>query len=89
MRSQRPSRIDVAASGTCRRSPSITPKNSSATATVLHNGVLVHDHQELMGTTGKARSGYQKHADKLPLLLQEHGNPVRYRNVWVVPGKAT
>ena len=56
-----------------------------ATATVLHNGVLVHDHQVLMGTTGKARSGYQKHAEKLPLLLQEHGNAVRYRNLWVRP----
>jgi hypothetical protein len=56
-----------------------------ATATVLHNGVLVHDRQELMGTTGRARSGYQKHAEKLPLLLQEHGSPVRYRNIWLRP----
>jgi hypothetical protein len=54
-----------------------------ATATVLHNGVLVHDRQELMGITGKARAPYQAHAEKLPLLLQEHGSPVRYRNIWV------
>ena len=56
-----------------------------ATATVLHNGVLVHDHQELMGTTGKARSGYQPHPEAAPLLLQEHGSPVRFRNIWVRP----
>jgi hypothetical protein len=55
------------------------------TVTLLHNGVLVHDHAELTGTTGKAQAGYSKHAEKLPLLLQEHGNPVRFRNIWIRP----
>jgi hypothetical protein len=55
------------------------------TVTLLHNGVLVQDHAELTGATGKAQAGYSKHAEKLPLLLQEHGNPVRYRNIWIRP----
>lgn len=55
------------------------------TVTLLHNGVLVQDHAELTGTTGKAQAGYSKHPEKLPLLLQEHGNPVRYRNIWIRP----
>jgi hypothetical protein len=56
-----------------------------ATVTLLHNGVLVQDHVELSGPTGKARSPYPPHADKLPMLLQDHNNPVRYRNIWVRP----
>jgi hypothetical protein len=52
--------------------------------TVFHNGVLVHDKDELTGPTAhKARPPYKVAADKLPLSLQDHGNPVRYRNVWV------
>jgi hypothetical protein len=55
-----------------------------ARMTVLHNGVLVHDNVELTGPTAhKARPPYKAHADKLPLSLQDHGNPVRYRNIWL------
>ncbi len=55
-----------------------------ATATVIHNGVLVQDNQELTGPTAhKARPPYKAHADKLPLGLQDHSHPVRYRNIWV------
>jgi len=55
-----------------------------ARMTVYHNGVLVHDNAELTGPTAhKARPPYKAHADKLPLSLQEHGNPVRYRNIWL------
>ncbi len=58
-----------------------------ATFTILHNGVLVQDHVALAGGTGwrgpHAVSPYVPHADKGPLLLQEHGNPVRYRSVWL------
>jgi hypothetical protein len=55
-----------------------------ATITVLHNGVLVQDHWVLEGTTEhKKRAGYTPHEDKLPLMLQNHGNPVRYRNIWL------
>lgn len=55
-----------------------------ARMTVLHNGILVHDNIELTGPTGhKARPPYKAHADRLPLSLQDHGNPVRYRNIWL------
>ncbi len=57
---------------------------SPARLTVLHNGVLVQNNVELVGPTGwLRRDPYQAHEDKLPLSLQDHGNPVRYRNVWV------
>jgi hypothetical protein len=52
--------------------------------TVLHNGVLTQDHAEVTGpTTWKQRPPYKAHADKLPISLQDHGNPVRYRNIWL------
>jgi hypothetical protein len=55
-----------------------------ARMTVFHNGVLVQDNVELWGGTNWQRySPYKIHPDKLPLSLQDHGNPVRYRNIWV------
>jgi len=58
-----------------------------ATFTVFHNGVLVHDNVTLKGGTGwkgpYAISDYVPHGDKGPISLQDHGNPVRYRNIWV------
>jgi hypothetical protein len=55
-----------------------------ARLTVFHNGVLVHDAVELTGPTAhKARPPYERHAPKLPIGLQDHGNPVRFRNIWV------
>jgi hypothetical protein len=55
-----------------------------ARVTVLHNGVLVQDNVELTGPTAhKERPPYQAHADALPLRLQDHGNPVRFRNIWI------
>jgi hypothetical protein len=52
--------------------------------TVFLNGVLIQDNFELVGpTANKARPPYRAHADKLPLKLQDHGNPVRYRNIWI------
>ena len=54
--------------------------------TVVHNGILIHDDLELSGGTGGAAhsaSEYAKHADKGPISLQDHGNPVRYRNIWI------
>lgn len=57
---------------------------SPARFTVLHNGVLVQHNVELVGPTGwLKRDPYHAHTDKLPLSLQDHGNPVRYRNLWV------
>ena len=58
-----------------------------ATFTILHNGVLIQDHTGLSGGTGwrgpNAASEYKAHADKLPISMQDHGNPVRFRNIWV------
>jgi 3-keto-disaccharide hydrolase len=55
-----------------------------ARVTVLHNGVLVQDNVELSGPTAHGqRPPYKSHAEKLPLGLQDHGNPVRYRNIWI------
>jgi hypothetical protein len=57
---------------------------SPARMTVIHNGVLVHDAQELTGPTAhKARPPYKAHADKMPIGLQDHGHPVRFRNIWI------
>jgi hypothetical protein len=55
-----------------------------ATITVLHNGVLIQDHSEVFGTTTHENvfPSYTKHG-KGPIMLQDHGNPVRFRNVWV------
>lgn len=57
---------------------------SPARVTVKHNGVLVHDNVALVGpTTNMRRTPYSAHADRLPLKLQDHGHPVRFRNIWV------
>jgi len=54
--------------------------------TVLVNGVLVQDHTPIEGPTGHmARTKAQAFPEKGPLKLQDHGNPVRYRNVWLRP----
>ena len=58
-----------------------------ATFTIFQNGVLVHDYVELQGGTGwrgqHVISDYEPHGDKLPIMLQDHGNPVRFRNIWI------
>jgi hypothetical protein len=59
---------------------------SPARMTVRHNGVLVHDDVELLGPTShRVRAPYEKHEDALPIKLQDHGHPVRFRNIWVKP----
>ena len=55
----------------------------AAFATIFHNGVLVHHRQRLMGPMRhKVVTRYAPHEAEGPLLLQSHGNPVRYRNIW-------
>ena len=55
-----------------------------ARLTVIHNGVVVQDSRELVGPTSHGRRApYSPHADRLPISLQDHGQPVRFRNIWV------
>jgi len=55
-----------------------------ATVTVLHNGVLVQNHVTIQGTIEyKGLPAYEVHDIKQPLMLQDHGNPVSFRNIWV------
>jgi hypothetical protein len=52
--------------------------------TVVHNGVLVHNHYELQGNTWFDRApAYEPHPLKQPIRLQNHGDPVKYRNIWL------
>ncbi len=56
-------------------------KVANAVITVRHNGVVIHDELELPHPT----PGGVRHDEKPgPLFLQNHGNPVRYRNIWVI-----
>jgi hypothetical protein len=51
---------------------------------VHHNGVLVQDSVEIWGPTAWLQNmPYTSLGDKLPITLQDHGNPVRYRNIWL------
>ncbi len=57
-------------------------KTASARAKVWHNGVLIHDDVEIPGPTGR---GEDESPEPKPLLLQDHWDPVFYRNVWMLP----
>src|SRR5712692_7782024 len=55
-----------------------------AYVTVFHNGVLVHNRQQIIGRMAHRVVGtYAPHAPEEPLALQDHDTPVRYRNIWV------
>lgn len=57
---------------------------SPAYITAVHNGVLILNHFELKGDTPYSRPpAYKAHGEKGPISLQDHGNPVRFRNIWV------
>jgi len=59
-----------------------------ATVTVLHNGVLVQDHWEVLGQTYHKRApDYHPHPAEGSITLQDHGNPMRFRNIWLRPLK--
>lgn len=55
-------------------------KTANARVTLLHNGVLVQDNTELPHVTGGALDDKENQPDSL--ILQDHGNPVQYRNIW-------
>lgn len=55
-----------------------------AHATVFVNGVLVQNHTQLIGRTDfRTTSRWEAHGEKGPISLQDHGNPMRFRNVWI------
>lgn len=55
-----------------------------AIVTVLHNGVLVQNNVQIWGETQYiGLPTYKKHANKLPLRLQDHGDLVSFRNIWI------
>ncbi len=58
-------------------------KTKSGTFTVIHNGVLVQDHVEILGTTEYISPPKNPAHGKGPIKLQDHGNLVQYRNIWV------
>ena len=61
-------------------------KVTPARITAFHNGVLIHNEAVLRGATVyQGEPSYTPHASALPLSLQDHGNPVAFRNTWVRP----
>jgi len=57
---------------------------SPARITVFWNGVLVQDDVEIKGATQYiGHPSYEEHEDKLPIVLQDHSNPVSFRNIWL------
>jgi len=55
-----------------------------ARMTALHNGVLVQHHVALQGATVyRGQPKYDAHAAQLPLRLQDHGDAVAFRNIWI------
>jgi hypothetical protein len=56
-------------------------KTANARITILHNGVTIHEDLELPHVTGGALSNNENEAG--PLLLQDHANPVQFRNIWI------
>jgi hypothetical protein len=60
-------------------------KTQDAVVTVVHNGVTIHDRRKLPGPTGGAMD--DRISEPGGIYLQDHGNPVRFRNIWLVETK--
>lgn len=58
-------------------------KTKNAVMTVKHNGVLIHDQVEINSTTTASGIGSVTPVGG-PFQLQDHGNPIYYRNIWLV-----
>lgn len=55
-----------------------------ARVTLIHNGILVQNNEEILGqTTWLKWTPYKKHADAGPIELQDHSHPVKFRNIWI------
>lgn len=61
-------------------------KVANARITVLHNGVPIHSQREITAKTG---GGKTEGPEDFPINLQDHGNPVTFRNIWLVNGAVT
>jgi Domain of Unknown Function (DUF1080) len=57
-----------------------------ASVTLIHNGVVLHHKQEFIGPSGhRSVPVYKKYDGTGPIRLQDHGDPVRFRNIWIRP----
>ena len=69
--------------------PRFTAAGSLATpgcVSVLHNGVAIHSNTPLKGNTvWHMPPSFKAHPDALPITLQDHGNPVQFRSIWIRP----
>jgi hypothetical protein len=61
-------------------------KTDNARITVRHNGVVIHDNVEITAKTG---GGAAEGPDLAPIKLQDHGNLVHFRNIWIMELVAT
>ncbi len=69
---------------TCPRFKADGALESPAFITAVHNGVLILNHFQLLGDTPFNRPPqYKAHPPKGPIAIQDHGNPVRFRNIWI------
>jgi hypothetical protein len=57
-----------------------------AFCTVIFNGVVVQNHAEIFGqTAGGQPPRYVAHPSKMPISIQDHGDRIRFRNIWIRP----
>jgi len=68
---------------TCARFGDDGKSAAPAQVTIKHNGVVIHDNIELKTTPGGGQNDEKPGA----IFLQDHGDPVRFRNIWIVPKK--
>jgi hypothetical protein len=60
-----------------------TKQVKPAVLSLLHNGIIVHHHRELTGPTGLRGDPKEMLPPAAPIMLQDHGNRIRFRNIWI------